>query len=63
MGMKFMSPSSHIVQDTLPQVGSYIAPKCDYVTLGVVMLPPAVTYLEVVKKKLIEKIYLFRLDG
>ena len=49
-GMKFMSPSSHIVLDTLPQVGSCIAPKFNYVTIGVVMLPPAVTQLEVVKK-------------
>ena len=42
-GMKFRSPSSHIGLDTLSQAGGYIAPKCNYVTLGAVMLPPAVT--------------------
>ena len=36
-----MSPSFHIVLNTLPQAASYIAPKCNYVTLGVPLLPPA----------------------
>ena len=43
-----MSPSFHSVLNTLPQAGSYIAPKCNYVTLGVALLPPAVTQPEVI---------------
>ena len=38
-----MSPSTHIVSDTLPQAVSYVAPKFNHVSPYVVMLPPAVT--------------------